>query len=551
MAMSVGTKLIAVVALAAAVSGAADAQKAATKIDRVEPGNVCFNDGSCVKVDSAQGVLFDGDRRVTSEWVTGVRDAAGKQIDKVGTGGDIVVFSPQAYARRDSQKSAYTLHRLDAKAKPVKTPYTLVVARVKRIGFNNWKGEGGSAVGMTARPTEESMLAGMIPIGGQMGGVSATGELSPVIPDVRFVFEYGDYRIAAHRDNKSFSIADANFRPLSPKLDNVVSFKSDYSDSGTLGLSVKMIFAIPVTNGEAGSRVLYNLLPHDKGQTNPPGLIGLAPLLENGGQSCGQKYDATCREQLQGWIGVWANDAGPLVSLEGPLMQQTSVERFKSVDWDDMVLSSVAVVENLQGGFGLRIYKPGRGGDFYIASPAEQYADRASANAAVQAIRMDESRRIDAAYEAEKSVERNRNLALQAAQSAEMARRAERAAAEDAENRQADALIASKDADKICAASWTLTTFYARTNLSDACRTLRPAPTAVSRGFWGDLAAGMAAYNRAVQSGQISSGPVGSSAGSSGSYDNGDFARSMRSIDSNLRALSDPNWNGAAGAAMR
>lgn len=537
--MASGIRLFATATmLAGALGGAAEAQKNV----KTQPGNVCFTEGPCVKVDSDQN----------AERIVGVRDSSGKQVDKVGAGGDIIVFSPHAYARRDSEKSPYTIHRLDVKAKAVKTPYTRIVARVKRIGFHNWKGDGGSAVGMTSRPVEQSMLDGMIPVAGQMGGIGATGELAPVVTDARFVFEYGDYRIVAHSDNASYSIADANFRPLSPKLDNVVSFKSDFSDSGALGLSVKMIFAIPVTSGEAGSRVLYSLLPHDKGQTNPPGLIGLAPLLENGGISCGRSYDAKCREQLQGWIGVWANETGPLVSLEGPLMQQTSVERFKSVDWDDMVLSSVAVVENQQGGFGLRIYKPGRGGDFYLASPAEQYADRASAKAAVQAIRLDEARRIDAAYEAEKSVERNRNLALQAARDAEMARRAERAAAEDAENRQADALIASKDADKICAASWTLTTFYARTNLADACRTLRPAPAQVSRGFWGDMAAGLAAYNRAVQSGQISSGSVGSSgASSSGSYDNGDFARSMRSIDSNLRAISDPNWNGAAGAAQR
>jgi hypothetical protein len=98
-----------------------------------------------------------------------------------------------------------------------------------------------------------------------------------------------------------------------------------------------------------------------------------------------------------------------------------------------------------------------------------------------------------------------------------------------------------------------MTTFYARTNLADRCRTLRPPPAAVSRGFWGDMAAGLAAYNRAVQSGQISAGaPVGSSAGAStGASNSGDFARSMQSIDNALRVISDPNWNGAAGAAQR
>ncbi len=540
-----------------ALAGAANAKGPQTKIDNIESGQVCFRKSgapeTCVAIDSAHGNLFSGDRRVTSEWVVGVRDAAGKSIDKVKLGGDIVVFSPQAYARRDSQSAPYTIHRLDVKAKPVKTPYLAIRARTRRIGWDNWAGEGGAAAGMTALPTQESMTDGMIPVGGVFGGVSASGDLSPTIPDVRMIYEYGDYRVIAHADNKTYSIADADFRLLSPKLDNVVSFRTDYDQyAAMMAATSKMVFAIPVTSDQTGSRTLYNLLPFERGQTTPPGLIGLAPLLDGGGQSCGAKFDANCRQLLQGWIGVWAGEAGPVVSLEGPLMTQVSVERFKTVEWEDLTLSAVAIVEPPQGGFALRAYKPGRGGDFAIAALPDAFADRASAKAAVQRIRYDEIRRINDAYEASKAVERARYAAWQAAQAQEQASRAERARAEDAENRQADALIASKDADKICAASWTMSTFYARTNLFDACRTLRPPPEQKSRGFWGDLNAGLAAYNRAVASGQLPA-PA-----SSGSYapagvtpDNGDFARSMRSIDNALRVIGDPNWNGAAGAAQR
>ncbi|MBK8597906.1 MAG: hypothetical protein IPP07_09600 [Holophagales bacterium] len=537
--------------VAFAVSRVAFAQK--TGIKNVEPGEVCFTGATCVKVDSAYGELYDGSRYVGSEWIVGVRDSSGRQVDKVGKGGDIQVISPDVYARRNSQEDTYTIHRIDKSAKAVKTRFRVLFPGVSRVGFDNWAGRGGTAIGMTALPPQDSMGGGMTPVGGDLGAVTPAGEVTPLIPGVRFAFRYGDYRILAHTDNRSYSIADADYRPLSPKLENVVSFRTDFSDQIRMAFdTVETVFAIPVTQGETGARVLFNILPYRKGQIAPAGLIGLAPLLENGGISCGPKFDATCRQQLQGWIGVWAGENGPEVSLEGPLLLQTSVERFKSIEWDDLVLSSVGVVEELRGGFGLRIYTPGRGGEFQLSVFPQKFSDRASAVAAAAQIRTNENAAIQAAYAAVRNAERAKYEAWQAAQAAEEARRAERAAAEDAEVRKAKALIAEGDADKICGAWLKLGSFYARTNLADECRRLRPPPKQASRGFWGDLASGLAAYNRAVASGQASAPPAAASGGAvSTSPGDADFARSMRSIDNALRVIGDPNWNGAAGAARR
>lgn len=516
---------------------------------QIDPGKVCFfHDGprtdwrvqdedTCIATDSADGDI-----------VVGIRNASGKLIDKVGNGGDIVIFSPHAYAKRASAKSTYTIHRMDKASKPIKTPFTHITARIKRLTWNIWTGPGGPAIGTGGKPNQYAMEAAMIPITGVAGGISAQGEVSPLVPDARYVFEYGDYKVIAYADNVHYAIADENLRLLSPKLDNLVSFRTDFAD-GQLDAQTA-VFAIPVTGGENGSRVLYNILPSRKGEVVPPGLVGLAPVPEDL-ISCGSSYDANCRQQLEGWIGIWAGESGPLVSLESAHMFQPSTERFRSVEWRGLVNSSVAVVEDLTGGFRLIVYKPFRGGDFQLFAVDGHHSDKASAMQAADDIWAEESRGIQRAYQEVLSAERSRDLAIQAAWQAEENLRAERAAAEDAENQRADALIASNDADSICAASWTMATFYARTSLADACRSLRPAPAAQSRGFWGDLAAGMAAYNQAVQSGQISVAPVsGSSGGSYSGGDNGDFNRSMQSIDNALRVISDPNWNGAAGAAQ-
>lgn len=548
-------------AFAIGLHGHAHAQK--EEVRGYETKEVCFRDKRCVKVEEAYGLRVQGVRSLglpsSMSWVSGVYDANGKVVGRVKKGGDIVVISPEAYARRDGGQTTYTIHRLDGSGKPVKTPFVAVISGGARYASDTWRGESLAAIGMTERPRNRPPFAGVFEIAGKFGGIAPDGTVTSQLPDVKTVYYYGDYHILQHTDGASFTIADENFRLLSPRLDNlkifITAFDETMSDLQLRlgGASQKVVFALPAVEA-TGSGTLYSLLPRTKGDVTPAGMVGLAPVLTNygQGQACMAAFGPACRAHLRAWIGVWASDSGePVVSVEEPLLRRISSDRFRAVHWypsDALFIAGVA--QTLQGDFRVLPYKVEQTGDMTLSMTPERYATLQQANAAIKSVQDQRSAQLWATYFADRQLAAQRYAAWESARADEERQKAARAAAEDQENRDALALIATNDADRICKASWSAEAFYARTNLMDACARLRPPPAPVSRGFWGDLAAGLAAYNQSGAAAAAGSSYSGA-ASSGGSLNSGDFNRSMQSIDNALRVISDPNWNGAAAAAGR
>lgn len=530
-----------------------------TEINNTAVGSVCFPGDTCVKVVSVRGTRPEGVHtfglQSSSEWVTGVYDARGKVVGQVRKGGDIIVISPEVYARRDAGQATYTLNRIDGKAKPVRTPFVAINASPVRIGWDNWQGQRTSAFGSTKIPPWSDHPDAWAAVG-EIGGIAADGSITGRWSDVTTVHVYGDYTVLAHADGKSFTVADDQFRTLSPRLANLRAFTTAHTDTHTdrrarTGIySRRTVFA--AESELPGGRLIYTLLPRQAGGVSPDGLIGLAPILDNHGQGwpCEPLLGPACRRNLMAWVAIWASESGePRVSVEEPLLQRVSSDRYRAVHWYPYDIMFVAgVVETLEGQFKVLPWSVSPAGTMILSQLPETYASFDAANAAIRAIQDARSAELWAKVLADQEAERQRYAAWAAERAEEDRRAAERAANEARETEEASALIATNDADRICAAAWKAQGFYARNNLFEACSRLRPPAVPQSRGFWGDLAAGLAAYNRSGAAATYTAPSTGTVSSPSNA---GDFNRSMQAIDSALRVISDPNWNGAAAASQR
>lgn len=551
-------KILALVLVACSASVTA-ARAPKTVISNTAVGSVCFPGNTCVKVVSVRGERYEGAHflgmRASSEWIAGVYDARGKVVGKVRNGGDVVVISPQAYARRDAGQKTYTLHRIDGSMKPIRTPYAAILAAPERIGWDNWAANRTSVFGSTGIPPWTDLLNTWAAVG-EIGGIAADGTLTGTWSDVTAVHAYGDYIVLAHADGQSFTVTDDSFRTLSPRVTNLRLFTTAYAETGTdrrAGTGVysrKSVFA--AESELPGGRRIYMLLPRRKGAVTPEGLVGLAPILDNRGQgmACEPLLGPSCRRSLMAWVAIWASDAGtPLVSVEEPLLERVGSDRYRAVHWYPFGATFIAgVAETLEGQFKVLPWSMSPGGTMMLSQLPDTYASLEAANNAIIAIQDAQAAALWAKLLADQEVERQRYAAWAAERAEEDRRAAERAANEARETQEANALIATNDADRICTAAWKAQGFYARNNLMEACTRLRPPAAPQSRGFWGDLAAGLAAYNR---SGAAATYTPSSTGATTSVSNTGDFNRSMQSIDATLRVISDPNWNGAAAAAQK
>lgn len=535
------------------------AKKPKTYINHSKNGDVCWSDNVCVRVVVAIGNRYEGIHPLglasSSQWITAILDAEGKVISKVKPGGDYVVISDRAFARRESGQTTYTLHRMDGSTKPVKTPYIAITPGYQRKGFSHWSGQRMGAIGTTSDPGTPSLFGSTV-VKGEFAGIGFDGTINSKSADVAAVHAYGDYIVLAHTDGRSFSIADDEYRPLSPKLDNLALFTTDYNQSATGGdghqayLTRRLVFA--TRSVLPGGRPIYRLLPKRRGEAMPDGLLGLAPILSHGGAGidCEPELGPMCRRDLRAWIAVWATDSGqPVVSIEEPLLYRIGSDRYRAVHWYpyDGTLNA-AMVETLDGTFRVLPYQVTTVGNMVLSQTPDVYPTLAAATAALDAQMHQQAMDAWARWFADRKLAEARYAAWQAERDEEARLEAARAANERAEFDAAEALIASGDADHICKSSWEVTGFHARNNLMAACSRLRPPAQPESRGFWGDLAAGLAAYNRSAAPGSHSGAAATSLPTSSSS---GDFNRSMQSIDSALRVIADPNWNGTAAAAQK
>lgn len=530
-----------------------------SEISNTAVGEVCFENDACVKVVSVRGSRYEGahtyNLSASSEWVTGVYDAKGKIVGKVKTGGDVVVISTEVYARRDAGQKTYTIHRIDGKTKPIKTPYRAITTSARRRGWDNWLGTHMGGFGSTEFP-KFSTFRDVYPIAGSFGGITADGRVQPFSEAISTAYAYGDYFVVADPEGKHFIITDHAFQKLSPVLENLALHTTAYdetmSDTSRFlgGASRRIVFSVKNKIGEGG-RELHRPLPMLRGEQFPADLIGLAPILNQYGRGnpCEAELGAACRRDLRGWVAIWASaDGSPKVSIEEPRLRRFTSARYKSVHWNPYEATFIAAVaETLDGQFRVLPYKVEVTGDMTMSMLPDTYASLDVANNAITYIQNQRATELWNRVLADQQAAHERYAAWEAARAEEDRQRAARAAAEDTENAAANTLIAAGDADAICKQAFKASSFYARTNLFDACSRLRPAAPTASRGFWGDLAAGLAAYNRDGASGATAG--TGTSTTYTSSSNSGDFNRSMQNIDTALRVISDPNWNGAAAAA--
>lgn len=525
----------------------------------IDPGKVCFPDG-CVAVGWGRLGFDSGAKSAcNAECIMEVRDARGKVIDEVKAGGVIVVVSPQIYAKRRSVKETFTLHRIDGEGKAVKTPFVEIISHLLNKDWFDWNFAGITALGLTEPRVDRGLgqtnttgsrgpTGNLVRTSGKVGGITANGQLTALHENVAYVYHYGDYRIIAHADRRTFTIADGDYRALTPRLDNVALFRTWYDQRVPLAFETQQwVFALRTT--KAGERQLYQVLPRQGAALPEPDVVGFAPLLGTNWHQCSPDsyYAPTCAVNLRGWIAIRATESAPLLSVVDAFAEKWYPERYRSLDWVATAFFETGIAGMQDGTFRLVGQKD-------IQSPmipsGPAYASLAEAKAAVNRMYDNEFAAWNRQLQAEAEMQARRYAAWQEQQAAEQRMEAARIAAEKKENDEADALIARGDLNVICSALPRARTYYAQQQLGKACDKLRADLPPPAMSFWGALQAGIKGYSAAAAASGGGSVPPGGGA-TPGAYDQGQFDASMRSIDNAIRVISDPNWNGAAAASFR
>lgn len=554
-------------------------QAAGTKIDKVDDRNACFYQPDanatkigCVKVGTARGTLGEGLQAGSSTWVVEVRDDKGKVIDDVGKGGEIIVLSTQAYAKRERGKQTFSIHRLDGAGKPLKTDFVWIQNQVENLENNSaeFSSFAGTTFGMTAPPPKNTFgryqfrsdLRGEMLAGGIITGIAADGTLGPGYPDAVAVQAYGDFSIITFAGGLEHQVADEALRPVSPRIATLEAFVPALREDRSDGRDHKFDLPYPrVMYAVAGRRInawtrMYNLLPRSRTAPRPPpDLLGMIPL-QVSKNLLARPYampDERVHRQVIGWAAAWASDAGPQVSLLDYTGQPVSDERFRSVNWWGGPYFDGAVLERMDGTARVAYAQPGGWlSVVYTVSP-EVHPSAAAASKVItgtnqakfDAYRRELAER-QAQYEREQQM-RARAAAEQVRLEAELRIREAQEAAEELALARQMAATATSHYD-ICRAAERMKYVASAAVVQAKCSELyRAAEPRQKRDFWGDLAAALDAWSAAAKGTSVSGGatpPPGASP-------DWDFARQQKAIDNSMRVITDPNWNGAASRAVR
>ncbi|MEZ6012557.1 MAG: hypothetical protein R3C08_11875 [Hyphomonas sp.] len=565
-------------ALLGAATFALPASAGKTRLDNTKEGEVCFVDAGCVKVGASYGLLGEGPRAGDGEWITEVRNAKGKPVAKVGKGGDIIVLSPEAYAKRDAGKATYSIGRIDGKGKLVSTKFVFVATQQMRTTWATWEGPVTAAIGMTSLPDTrnidqggasfkitETVVRGRRWVGPSITGIAPDGTLTQSYDGVAAVQYYGDYNVITFQGGTEHQVTDETLRSISPRTSAIHAFTPAFPDQpGSYATHrdptidyPRVMFA--VERGQLGNgETLYQLLPRRKGGYDPREMIGVQPLRSwrhnEDFYPIGIAEDHVHR-MTAGWAGIWAGENGPEMTFLNFDGTPGIPGRYKSLNWAGGGFRIAAgVAENFDGtaiqfvpalSWILPVFEvsphvfPSRDaaeGDIRIrvATAESEYWEKIRAEAAA-----------DAAARAERE-------ALQAAwKAAEEKRYAELAALEASERTEAKDILALDPANwqEICARAGALQTLYASNDAVSYCGRVRPRPEyqPVKQDFWGALASALDAWSAAAANTSVAY-PTAPSGASSADWD---FARSMKSIDNTITTVTDPNWNGAATQATR
>lgn len=556
--MKAGRRLLFGLVSAACLTGSAFAQSLSTAVacdasdpkdcEVVELTDAFLNHDYNVFWKSAWGGGFDYKHDLYR--LTELRNDKGEIVAKAKKGEGLMIVSRTAYARvSDKDPGSGQIFSVGKGAKPVKAKFQeLLYAYGTPFGILS-RQEGNKK----ERPDSRR-------INGTIQAITEDGQLGAVYRDVLDLVDYGDFTALVYRNNGGVQMFDKHLSPLSPVLTDAWLFQTNYDDGPGSSYeayeSRRAVYGIRVFDGGGDrKKVLFRLIPKKKEAALPENLLGVTPISYAGwGESnCQDKEQVQCVMRVRSFIAVWAGaDGEPEVSLLDARAENWEPMRYRSFDWYEGLNFKGLIAEQFDGRF--RIITPVTkldGSVDFVYLP-EVYSNALDAQIGAKQQEYIKQAEIFAKAQADYEY----NAAIYEAQQKRIAEQQEAEAKQSAEIASARELIRSGNHEGICAASQDDARYYSREMLVSACISgggMFANVPVEQQDFWSSMTAGLRAANKAMANAnsQTSSGGFNStySGGYSAAPDNGDFDRSMRSIDNALNKIADPNWNGAAAAS--
>ncbi|MEZ5945582.1 MAG: hypothetical protein R3C04_01785 [Hyphomonas sp.] len=482
--------------------------------------------------------------------LTELRDEAGATIAKAKKGEGLMILSRTAYARvPDKTPGAAQLFLTRKGSKPVKVQFKEIL-----YAYGTPFGVVSTQSGNKKERPDSRRLNGTIQ------AITENGQLGAVYENVLDIVDYGDFTVLVYRQKGGVQIFDKHLSPLSPVLTDAWLFQTNYADSEGYGYeayeSRRAIYGMKVFDGGGDrKKALFRLIPKDKGAALPENLLGVTPISYAGwGESdCLDPEQKQCVMRVRSFIAVWARpDGEPEVSLVDARAETWEPIRYKSFDWYEGLNFKGLIAEQFDGQF--RIITPvtkGDGSVEFVYLP-EVYPNALDAQIGAKRQEYIKAAEIYAKAQADYEYQKARYEAYEK-------RLAEKRAAEESKTAEivsAEEIINSGDHNRICAEASNALRYYTREMLVSACVAgggmFADVPVD-KQDFWSAMMAGLRSANQALAAANSRTYNGGFSATYSGGYapasDNGDFNRSMQSIDNALNRIADPNWNGAAAAS--
>jgi hypothetical protein len=482
--------------------------------------------------------------------LTELRNENGASIAKAKKGEGLMIVSRTAYARvPDKDPGSAQIFSVKKDAKPVKAKFQQLLY-VYGTPFGVVSTEEGNK---KERPDSRR-------INGAIQAITEDGQLGPVYRDVLDLVDYGDFTALVYRNNGGVQMFNKHLSPLSPVLTDAWLFQTNYDDGPGSSYeayeSRRAVYGIRVFDGGGDrKKVLFRLIPKKKDAALPENLLGVTPISYAGwGESnCQDKEQVQCVMRVRSFIAVWAGaDGEPEVSLVDARAENWEPMRYKSFDWYEGLNFKGLIAEQFDGRF--RIITPFTkidGSVEFVYLP-EVYSNALDAQIGAKQQEYIKQAEIYAKAQADYEY----NMAIYEAQQKRLAEQQEAEAKKNAEIASAQALINSGNHEGICAASQDNARYYSREMLVSACIAgggMFANVPVEQQDFWSSMIAGLQAANSAMAAANTRTYSGGFNSTYSGGYsaapDNGDFGRSMQSIDNALNRISDPNWNGAAAAS--
>ena len=532
----------------------------------------------CFKVDEATGTLrtrSTGTHPQThSTWFAAIRRMDGTLIDAVPLGGELAILSPEAYVRRNPGDAVWHIAAMTPGAKAVKTRFGAIHLPIRPVSGTAYVRSGISGIGLensdalSHDPTVDKMDSashGVKPKG-RVAGIASDGTVRWTADDVVLIRPGPEGWAFVHAEGQkpdglqTHTVTDENFVVLGKeRAANYASFNSIAPPARAPG------FENRVTMDQHGQRLVlaerlegdqYRVVfPRATPTTTPDG-HGAVPLLRSantvvvalGGRRtppdptpkpfrCNYKMPAGCVGGLVGWAVPVQVGNQVMYRFADPALAWATTERyqrFRLAVYDGVPDSEVLVAERAEGTAHLL-----RAG--YLTSGAVTFTPIASGGVHPNMALADQAAQVLANQMAQAQYGREVQAYQAAVRKAEQERR-------DWDRYQAYLVqTRTRPMAELCEKD-DFTDAMQKKAWREACGAARNAM------YEGQQAAAVEAWSRNLdQAGSRQparpSGPA--PATSRSSPDNGDFDRRMRTIDENLRAIKDPNRNGAAGAAQR